>query len=194
LHSVKQDLEAVLFAAGRPLGLAELAAAAGQAAVADPEAVRNALSGLEHEFPVDGGRGFELAKVAEGWVLRTNRLCEEALSRLFDLTDSERLSPAALETLAIVAYLQPVSRRDVAEIRGVNSESTVQTLLDRDLIRESGRSDQPGSAILYGTTTRFQLLYGLNGVEELPDLEGMRATPATREELRRRLFAAGAPE
>jgi segregation and condensation protein B len=191
---MKQDLEAVLFAAGRPLGLTELVTAAGPAGAADPDAVRAALSSLEHEFPVDGGRGFELAEVAEGWVFRTNRSCEEALSGLFDLTEGERVSPAALETLAIVAYLQPVSRREVAEIRGVNSDSTVQTLLDRDLITETGRSDQPGSAILYGTTLRFQLLYGLNGVAELPDLEGMRATPETREELRRRLFMATAPE
>lgn len=191
LPDVKRELEAVLFAAGRPLALSELVAAV---AATDPQAVQEALSLLEIEFPVDGHRGFELARVAGGWTFRTNRLCEKALSSLFDLGDDEWLSPAAVETLAIVAYLQPASRPEIAEIRGVNSESTVQTLLDRDLIVETGRSDQPGSAILYGTTQRFQLAYGLDGLGGLPDLEGLQVSPETREELRRRLFMVGAPE
>jgi segregation and condensation protein B len=191
LPDVKRDLEAVLFAAGRPLALSELGASVGSD---DPQVVQEALSLLETEFPVDGHRGFELARVAEGWAFRTNRLCQKALSSLFDLGDDDRLSPAAVETLAIVAYLQPVSRPEIAEIRGVNSESTVQTLLDRDLILETGRSDQPGSAVLYGTTRRFQLVYGLDGLDGLPDLQGLQVSAETREELRRRLFMVGAPE
>lgn len=191
MPDVKRDLEAVLFAAGRPLALPELVAAVGGS---DPQAVQEALALLEAEFPVDGHRGFELARVAESWAFRTNRLCEKALSALFDLGDDDRLSSAAVETLAIVAYLEPVSRPEIAEIRGVNSESTVQTLLDRDLIVEMGRSDQPGSAILYGTTQRFQVVYGLDGLGSLPDLEGLQVSPETREELRRKLFMVGAPE
>jgi segregation and condensation protein B len=191
LPDVKRELEAVLFAAGRPLALSELVTAVG---APDPQAVQEALCLLETEFPVDGHHGFELARVAAGWAFRTNRLCEKALSTLFDLGDDDRLSPAAVETLAIVAYLQPVSRPEIAEIRGVNSESTVQTLLDRDLIAETGRSDQPGSAILYGTTQRFQLAYGLDGLGSLPDLEGLQVSPETRAELRRKLFMVGAPE
>ena len=191
MPDVKRELEAVLFAAGRPLALSELAAAVG---ATDTQATEEALSLLETEFPVDGHRGFELARVAGGWAFRTNRLCEKALSSLFDLGDDIRLSPAAVETLAIVAYLQPVSRPEIAEVRGVNSESTVQTLLDRDLIAETGRSDQPGSAVLYGTTQRFQLAYGLDGLGSLPDLEGLQVSPETREELRRKLFMVGAPE
>jgi segregation and condensation protein B len=194
LRELKRDVEALLFAAGRPLNADEIAAAVDPDSAAGREEVLEVLAALAREFPVDGSRGFELAEVAEGWAFRTNRASEEALAALFDLGESDRLSQAAIETLAIVAYLQPVTRREVAEIRGVNSDSTVQTLLERDLIIEAGRSDQPGSPILYGTTKRFLITYGLNGLQGLPDLEGMQPSPETREELRRKLFVATAPE
>jgi segregation and condensation protein B len=194
LDPLVRDLEAVLFAAGRPLDLAALVQAASHAYPAGEQEVTAALGRLEAAFPVDGARGFELTRLAEGWVFRTNRLCEGALSAAFDVAGELRLSPAALETLAIVAYLQPVSRPEIAEIRGVNSDSAVQTLVDRELILETGRRDDGGGAILFGTTRRFQVAFGLDGLEELPALEGFTPGEAERDELRRRLGLLVSPE
>jgi segregation and condensation protein B len=194
LDPLVRDLEAVLFAAGRPLDLAALVRAASHAHPAGAQEVTAALGRLEVAFPVDGARGFELTRLAEGWVFRTNRLCEGALSAAFDFGEDLRLSPAALETLAIVAYLQPVSRPEIAEIRGVNSDSAVQTLVDRELILETGRRDDAGGAILFGTTRRFQVAFGLDGLEQLPALEGFAPGEAERDELRRRLGLLVSPE
>ena len=194
LDPLVRDLEAVLFAAGRPLDLAALVRAASHAHPVGEQEVTAALGRLTAAFPVDGTRGFELARLAEGWVFRTNRLCEGALSAAFDFGEDLRLSPAALETLAIVAYLQPVSRPEIAEIRGVNSDSAVQTLVDRELLLETGRRDDAGGAILFGTTRRFQVAFGLDGLEQLPALEGFAPGEAERDELRRRLGLLVSPE
>jgi segregation and condensation protein B len=194
LDPLVRDLEAVLFAAGRPLDLSALVRAASHARPAGEQEVTAALGRLEAAFPVDGRRGFELTRLAEGWVFRTNRLCEGALSAVFDFGEDLRLSPAALETLAIIAYLQPVSRPEIAEIRGVNSDSAVQTLVDRELILETGRRDDAGGAILFGTTRRFQVAFGLDGLERLPALEGFAPGEAERDELRRRLGLLVSPE
>jgi segregation and condensation protein B len=194
LDSVVRDLEAVLFAAGRPLDLASLVRAASHTRPVGEREITAALTSLEAGFPVDGERGFELTRLAEGWVFRTNRLCEGALSAAFDFGEDLRLSPAAFETLAIIAYLQPVSRPEIAEIRGVNSDSAVQTLVDRELVLETGRRDEAGGAILFGTTRRFQVAFGLDGLDRLPVLEGFAAGEAERDELRRRLGLLVSPE
>ncbi len=194
LQALSRDLEAVLFAAGRPLDLATLVRVVSHEGKVSADEVHEALDRLQAAFPVDGERGFELARVSEGWVFRTNRLCERALSALFDVVEEPRLSPAALETLAIVAYLQPVSRPEIADVRGVNSDSPVQTLVDRELIAEVGRREGAGSAVLYGTTSRFQLAFGLDGLGDLPDLEGFALQEGEREELRRRLGLLVTPE
>lgn len=194
MPDLRRDLEAVLFAAGRALDLPTLVATVSHAGPVTPEEVRAALEGLAADFPPEGPHGFELAQVGEGWVFRTNRLAEPALSAFFDLPEDPRLSPAALETLSIIAYLQPVSRPEIGEIRGVNSDSPVQTLLDRELIAEAGRSAERGGAVLYRTTDRFLLAFGLSSPADLPPLEGFAAGPEEREELRRRLSAAFSPE
>jgi segregation and condensation protein B len=123
-------------------------------------------------------------------VLRTNRLSEEALDALLAASESGRLSPAALETLAIVAYSQPVSRPEISEVRGVNSDSVLQTLLERELVTEVGRRQGPGGAVLYGTTERFQVVFGLDGLSALAPLEDFAPGEQEREELRRRLGLA----
>jgi len=185
-----RDLEAVLFAAGRPVQAEELAVALG----ATPSDVEAALAEVQAVYPVDGARGFELARVGGGWLLRTNRRSEPVLSAFFSIVEPLRLSAAALETLAIVAYLQPVSRPQIAEIRGVQSESAVQTLLDRDLICEVGRTESPGAALLYATTERFQVIFGLDGLAALPALDGFAAGDDEREQLRRKLGLVIGPE
>jgi segregation and condensation protein B len=188
-----RDLEALLFASGRPLDLAALTAALSHTGAVAPADAAAALAILEAEYPPDGPHGFELARVGEGWVFRTNRLAEAALTALFDLPEDPRLSPAALETLAIVAYLQPVTRPEIGEIRGVNSDSPVQTLLDRELIAEAGRSTERAGAILYRTTERFLLAFGLGTTRELPPLEGFAVGAEQREEIRQRLGVIVAP-
>ncbi|OPZ79541.1 MAG: Segregation and condensation protein B [Actinobacteria bacterium ADurb.Bin444] len=191
----RRDLEALLFAAGRPLTIetlmSSLSVGARQPTI---EVLEEALRQLEAEFPVDGPRGFEVTRVAEGWCMRTNRLAERVLSGLFDTSETLRLSPAAYETLAVVAYLQPVARRQIAEIRGVNSDSSLRTLLERELIQEVGRAEQVGQAVLYGTTERFLLLFGLRSLAELTPLESFEVPAEERAELLRRLGSLVAPE
>ena len=114
---------------------------------------------------------------------------EEAARRLLRKPRTPPLTPAQAETLAIVAYLQPVSRPEVARIRGVSSESAVQTLAERGLIEESGRSQF--GAVLYRSTQLFQRLFGLNGLDELPDVSAFDPTPEEEGELRERLLKAG---
>jgi segregation and condensation protein B len=186
-HLLLRDLEALLFAAGRPLGMPVLTAALahhGEISAADVDGL---LAELARRYPVDGGHGFELAQLAEGWILRTNRLAEQAVMALGEQAARPRLSNAALETLAIVAYCQPVSRPEIAEVRGVNSDSTLQTLLDRGLVAETGRRPGPGGAVLYATTESFQVLFGLESLSALPALADFEPAQEAGEELRRRL-------
>ncbi len=188
-----RDVEALLFAAGRPLDLDALVGAVSYGSVVTRAAVLTTLEQLEAAYPIAGHRGFELARVAGGWLFRTNGACESALSRLFDVVEEARLSPAAMETLAIVAYLQPVSRPEIAEIRGVNSDSALHTLVDRDLVRETGRRDGPGAAILYGVTERFLVAFDLEDLGSLPPLEQFEVGEDQKAELRRRLGMVVSP-
>jgi segregation and condensation protein B len=188
LGDIKRNIEAVLFAAGTPLSIESILQALSEPVPPLPETVERALMELSREFAPQGERGFELVRLAGGWTFRTNPRCQAAVSALFDLPgEATRLSPAAMEALTIVAYLQPVSRPQIAEIRGVNSDSPVHTLLERELITEVGRSHGGGGAVLYGTTTRFQAMFGLSDLDELPSLEGFALTEEQREDLRRRL-------
>jgi segregation and condensation protein B len=188
-----RDVEALLFAAGRPLDVETITSACSHSEAVLPAAVADALARLAEKYPVDGPRGFELARVAGGWLFRTNSAARPALTRLFDVTEDLRLSPAAMETLAIVAYLQPVSRPEIAEIRGVNSDTALHTLVDRELVREVGRRDAPGGAILYGTTSRFLIAFDLDSISSLPPIERFEVGEEQREELRRRLGLVVAP-
>jgi segregation and condensation protein B len=183
----------LLFASGRPLPTGVLVTALAHHGSVDSGELEEVLDGIARAFPVDGTRGFELARVAEGWVFRTNRRAEQALSALQGVGDHGRLSQAALEALAIVAYTQPVTRAQISDIRGVNSDSVLQTLLDRDLVAEAGRREGPGAAVLYGTTERFQVVFGLESLAALPALQDFSPAEGEREELRRRL-GLGLPE
>lgn len=192
--AVRRDIEAVLFAAGRPVSPNDLLFAASHARSVEMREVEEALAELASLYPIDGERGMEIAWTGGGWVLRTNRRAKEALSALFDRDVDSNLSAAALEVLAVIAYLQPISRPEITEIRGVNSDSTVQRLLERDLVVEVGRSEGPGTALLYGTTKRFEVMFGLAGLENLPPLEEFEPSVEDRNELRRRLGVTPAPE
>jgi segregation and condensation protein B len=192
---IKRNVEALLFAAGEPLAVEAMLAVLELTGDGGRVVVEAALASLAGEFAPGGERGFELARLAGGWAFRTNPRCRAAVSALFELPeDTSRLSPAAMECLSIVAYLQPVTRPQLAEVRGVNSDSPVRTLLERELITEVGRSQSAGGALLYGTTSRFEAIFGLSGLDELPPLEGFALSEEQKDDLRRRLGLLTVPE
>ncbi len=184
MSGLARRLEALLFISSRPLPSAELAAAC---AVSEDEA-QAALAGLAAEY--DGVRhGFALREVAGGYTFAVADDCAEDVRRLTGAERPDDLSPALMETLAVVAYLQPVTRADVAEVRGVSSEWALTSLEERGLVEQQGRADTPGAPLLYGTGARFLKLFGLRSVEELPPLEEFSLQAGEVEEIRARLLA-----
>lgn len=184
MDELARIVEALLFLSSEPVTLAELADAC-----AEPvEAVERAVVELaEHYTP--GARGLVLREVAGGLTLASDPLAEPAARRLLAKPRLAALTPAQLETLSITAYLQPVSRPEIARIRGVDADSPVATLLDRGLIEESGRSQF--GAVLYRTTTLFLKLFGLQSTADLPDVAQWDPTPDEQAMLRDRLLRAG---
>jgi segregation and condensation protein B len=195
LADLRRDVEAILFASGEALTVDSMLQALGAEDATARRAVEQILGELETEFPSEGDRGFELARLAGGWVFKTNRLSENAVKALFELpSEVGRLSPASMECLAIVAYLQPVTRPQIGEIRGVNSDSPIRNLLDRELIADVGRSQSRGGAVMYATTRRFEAMFGLADLNELPPLDDFALTEEARADLRRRLGLLTVPE
>ena len=160
-----RTIEALLVVAGQPLSVADLAAAA---EVDDPQ-VEEALALLGERY-AEGRSGIVVEHVAGGWAFRASRDAADACARLFDRPAEKGLSQAALETLAIVAYLGPVSRPEIARIRGVNVDGVVSGLVERGLVAESGREDEFG-AIRYRTTPLFERIFGLESIAALPRLD-----------------------
>ena len=183
MSPLARTLEALLFLAPEPVCVEELA----DATQADDEAVRRALRELAQALE---GRGVVLREAAGGWALSSHPDAEEAARRLLGRPRTSALTPAQAETLAVVAYLQPVSRPEVARIRGVASESATAALLERGLIEESGRSQF--GAVLYRTTPLFLRLFGLRSADELPDPAQWDPSPEEAGALRERLLQAGA--
>ncbi len=184
MDALTRSLEAILFLAPRPVPLAELAAAC----AAEEADAAGAVAALASEY-ASGRHGLELREVAGGFQLVVAADCEKAVIAYGGGRAPEDLSPALLETLAVVAYLQPSTRADVAKVRGVSSEWALTALEERGLVEERGRADAPGAPILYGTTERFLLLFGLGDIAELPPLEGFAPGVDDIEELRTRLLA-----
>ena len=184
MSELARILEALLFLASDPLEAGELAQVTGASEVE----VAAALAELAGAC-APGARGVLLREAAGGWTLASDPIAEDAARALLAKPRLATLTPAQLETLAIVAYLQPVSRPEIARIRGVNADSPVASLLDRNLIEESGRS--PFGAVLYRTTTLFLKLFGLEGPSSLPDPSQWDPTPDEERALRERLLAAG---
>lgn len=195
LADLRRDVEALLFASGEPVTVDTIMQALGADDATARRAVEQVLADLSEEFSPEGDRGFELAQLAGGWALRTNPLSEAAVKALFEIpSEAGRLSPAGMECLAIIAYLQPVSRPQIGEIRGVNSDSPIRNLLDRELIQEVGRTQTKGGAILYGTTRRFEAMFGLADIKELPSLDDFELGDEAKADLRRRLGLLTVPE
>jgi segregation and condensation protein B len=170
LDQLARTLEALLVVASAPLSVEELAEAADD----QTERVEAAL-GLVRERYSEGRSGIVLEHVAGGWAFRSSREAAEACARLFEKPAQRNLSQAAMETLAIVAYLGPCSRPDVARIRGVAADSAVANLQERGLIAEAGRDDAAGGAIRYRTTPLFERIFGLESLSALPRLDDVGA-------------------
>jgi segregation and condensation protein B len=184
VNDLSRTVEALLFLSPDPVSIGDLA----EATEATEGQVAEAIELLSEDF-AEGKRGLALRVIGGGFALATDASSEIAARRLLAKPRTPPLTPAQAETLAIVAYLQPVSRPEIARIRGVSSESAVQTLADRGLIEESGRS-QFGAAI-FKTSDLFERLFGLSGIEDLPDPSGFDPTPEDERELRERLLKAG---
>jgi segregation and condensation protein B len=176
-----RTVEALLVVASSPLSVQELAAASAD----DPERVETALALLSERYR-EGRSGIVLEQVAGGWGFRASREASEACARLFERPVERGLSGAALETLAIVAYLGPSTRPEIARLRGVAADSVVAGLLERGLIAEAGRDEHAGGAVRYRTTPLFERVFGLESLSALPRLDDLGADA---EEIRERLEA-----
>jgi segregation and condensation protein B len=175
-----KTIEALLVVASQPLPVADLA----QAAEVEVEEVEKALEVLQERF-AEGSSGIVIENVAGGWAFRASADASEACARLFEKPAEKGLSQAALETLAIVAYLGPVSRPEIARIRGVNVDGVVSGLVERGLISEGGRDNEFG-AIRYRTTPLFERIFGLESLAALPRVDDLGADVT---EIRERLEA-----
>ena len=174
-----RTIEALLVVASQPLSIEDLAEAAND----DAERVETALRLLGERY-AEGRSGIVLEHVAGGWAFRASREAAEACGRLFERPVERGLSQAALETLAIVAYLGPVSRPEIARVRGVAADSAVASLVERGLVAEAGRESGPGGAVRYRVTPLFERVFGLDTLAELPRLDDLGGeTEAIRERL-----------
>jgi segregation and condensation protein B len=184
MKEITRRLEAVIFISPRPVAPDELAAACDDGA----DSVAEGLAELAAEY-AEGCHGIELAQVAGGYAFRVARDCETSVERFAGARRPDDLSPALLETLAVVAYLQPTTRAEVAQVRGVSSEWALMSLVERGLAEERGRADTPGAPILYATSERFLQLFGLRSLTDLDDLEAFALSAAETDELRARLLS-----
>jgi len=167
VNSLTRLLEAALFSADRPLSVGALRALDRSVSKAE---VLDALGELRRRYD-EGGHGIELVEVGEGYQVLTRRELAEAIAEARIVQRPRRLSTAALETLAIIAYRQPVSRADIEDIRGVAADGVLRSLQERELIEVTGRGEGLGRPLLYGTSSRFLEMLGLRDLSELPRLE-----------------------
>ena len=199
-----QVLEALLFSAQKPLTTAELRDALMSAGESDALLLNEfefarvkeaeiavALERLKVDYTL-APRGFQLVEKADGWQMVSHPDCARWVRQLFPGPKPARLSPPALETLAIIAYRQPITRADVEAVRGVTVEGVLQNLMERGLVKISGRAELPGRPLLYETTQFFLEHFGLRHLDELPNAEELRARylPVAP----RPTAAAGAPD
>lgn len=162
---IRKSIEALLFSACEPLKLKEIAGCAECSEATAKEILEDLVSFYED-------RGFHLVEIGGGWQFMTDESAYPCLERLYQ-PKVHRLSKAAMETLAIIAYCQPVTRGEIENIRGVNADTIVSNLFEKGFLREMGRKDTPGKPVLYGTSEKFLELLGINSLQDLPrvDLE-----------------------
>ncbi len=180
--TLKPLLEALLLVSDDSVPATELARATGAA----PGEVAQALAELSAEY-ADANRGFQLREVAGGWRLFTHPAYHDQVADYVLSWDPHKLSQAALETLAVIAYHQPVTREGVRAIRGVNSDGVIASLREKGLVREMGHEADRGQAVLFGTTRRFLEHFGLKSLRELPPLEDFAPDEESKAFIRERL-------
>jgi len=176
----KSIIEAVLFAADRPVSADQFVALV----ELDSNAIEQLIRELQREYD-ETGRSFQIVEIANGFQICTRNEFADWIRKFYTSEVSSRLSISALEALSIIAYKQPVTRSEIEEIRGVDSDSVIHTLLERNLIKIIGRKQAPGKPMIYGTTMEFLMHFGLRDLSELPsidEIERMLGTP--KEEMR----------
>jgi segregation and condensation protein B len=185
MMSLEKIIEALLFSAQKPLSIREITTAIRKAeddsasqtpnefARVKEAEVAAALEQLKVEY-IQQNRAFQLVEKAEGWQLATDPVFAKWVRQLFPAPKPARLSAPALETLAIIAYRQPITRADVEAVRGVNIDGVLQTLMERGLVKIAGRAEIPGRPLLYETTQFFLDHFGLRSLDELPNAEELR--------------------
>lgn len=189
LEQLPAAVEAMLFVSDEPVSASTLAKMLDE----NVEEIEEALYALGRQLDT-GGRGVQLREVAGGWRLFTHPAYHELVEKYVLSWDTRKLSSAALETLAIVAYSQPVTRAQVSAIRGVTSDGPITTLVERGYLREAGTAESPGNPTLYATTRTFLEKYGLRSIDELPDLEEFAPDEKTAQLIRERLGAPAVSE
>ena len=180
--SVKGATEAILLVSSDPLSAVDLAKILG----IQPGEAAGVLADLSAEY-ADANRGFQLREVAGGWRLFTHPAYHDIVERYVLSWDTRKLSQAALETLAVIAYHQPVTREGVKAVRGVNSDSVISSLIEKGLVRELGRAPEHANAIVYGTTRAFLEQFGLRSLKDLPPLEDFAPDEESKRFIRERL-------
>lgn len=186
---LRGTLEALLFVTDEPLPASRVA----RLLEREEGSVVAALQELAAEYAADE-RGFQLREVAGGWRLYTHPAYHPVIERMVLSWDTRRLSQAALEALAVVAYHQPVTRQGVNAVRGVNSEAVISSLVEKGLVREVGKDRNQGNAVIYGTTRTFLEKFGLKDISELPPFEEFTPDAATETAIRERLNAIEGPD
>ncbi|HRQ75628.1 MAG TPA: SMC-Scp complex subunit ScpB [Phycisphaerales bacterium] len=172
-------VEAILLSTDRPMSEAKLAEAIGLASKGATVTITGAINELNQQYE-QSGRSFRAERLAGGWQLLTLRMFGPLLARLHQVKQSTKLSQAAIETLAIVAYRQPIMRAEIEAIRGVASGEMLRSLMERRLVKIVGRAEELGRPMLYGTTGEFLKVFGLANVNDLPEVKGLAPlTPAT---------------
>ena len=186
--NLRGAVEALLFVSDEPVSAKRIA----KVLDADISDVSDQLASLAEEY-LQGERGFQLREVAGGWRFYTHPAYHDQIETFVLSWDTRRLSQAALEALAVIAYHQPVTRAGVNAVRGVNSEAVIASLVEKGLVREVGRDKEQANAIVYGTTKTFLEKFGLKDIAELPPLEEFAPDPDTENAIRDRLSAIQGP-
>lgn len=169
MGTLKHAIEALLIVSDRPISIGAIKEAIPDA---QPQDIESALNELKSEY--DTGHAFSLEAVAGGYQLLTRSEYDDTIAKLKKIEARKRLSRAALETLSIIAYKQPIKRADIESIRGVSSLDIIKGLMEMGLVAITGREDAPGAPLLYGTTPKFLEVFGLKSLEELPKPEELK--------------------
>ncbi|MDI6891900.1 MAG: SMC-Scp complex subunit ScpB [Actinomycetota bacterium] len=182
LASLRGIIEALLFVANESLSLRKIS----EIVEVDEATVKRVIDELVAEYRGEN-RGFQLREVAGGYRLFTHPGYASYVEKLVLSLDHRRITQAALETLAIIAYKQPITKTEIGRIRGVNVDTVVNSLLEKELVKEVGRQNSPGQPILYGTSKAFLEALGLRSLDDLPPLEEFAPDERTRRRIERRL-------